>query len=236
MSPTFFNLVLLVTQEKAFLPVSFGNEKSNHSVAARILVEYKHQSDLSAAAKHAVEQLLRRLPHLYFAGTAAEVAVCAGSSTTASDFALDKNLIETAMTIAPPDVVAGSIPDESIFSRPLIRRRTPRRKDIDLATLERKSPISFFPNALQAVQELSYASSKVRHMDSIDDILIANNIVHSANGEKTESYNYIWTWADNAAEAVIPENPSDTLGLTAPSTNDALTPMSLLDTLCGMQL
>ena len=37
-------------------------------------------------------------------------------------------------------------------------------------------------------------------MDAIDDILIANNIANSANGEKTESYNYIWTWQDAAGE------------------------------------
>jgi hypothetical protein len=37
-------------------------------------------------------------------------------------------------------------------------------------------------------------------MDAIDDILIANNIANSANGEKTESYNYWWSWQDAADE------------------------------------
>lgn len=35
-------------------------------------------------------------------------------------------------------------------------------------------------------------------MEAIDDILIANNIASSANGEKTESYNYWWSWQDAA--------------------------------------
>ena len=52
--------------------------------------------------------------------------------------------------------------------------------------------------ALLAVQPLSYGSLKVRHMEPIDDILIANNITCSAKGEKTESYNYWWSWQDAA--------------------------------------
>lgn len=35
-------------------------------------------------------------------------------------------------------------------------------------------------------------------MEQIDDILIANNIANSANGEKTESYHYWWSWQDAA--------------------------------------
>lgn len=54
--------------------------------------------------------------------------------------------------------------------------------------------------ALLAVQELSFASSRVRHMDAIDDIMVANNIANSANGDKTESYNYLWSWQDQAGE------------------------------------
>lgn len=37
-------------------------------------------------------------------------------------------------------------------------------------------------------------------MDAIDDVLIANNIANSANGEKTESYNFWWSWQDAAGE------------------------------------
>jgi hypothetical protein len=40
----------------------------------------------------------------------------------------------------------------------------------------------------------------VRHADAIDDVLIANNIANSANGEKTESYRYWWSWQDKAGE------------------------------------
>lgn len=56
--------------------------------------------------------------------------------------------------------------------------------------------------ALIAVQELSFGSTKVRHLDAIDDVLIANNIANSANGEKTESYNYWWIWQDSATSDI----------------------------------
>lgn len=56
--------------------------------------------------------------------------------------------------------------------------------------------------ALIAVQQLSFGSTKVRHVDAIDDIQIANNIANSANGEKTESYNYWWIWQDSASSDI----------------------------------
>ena len=38
----------------------------------------------------------------------------------------------------------------------------------------------------------------MRHLGAIDDVLIANNIAKSANGEKVEAYNYWWRWQDDA--------------------------------------
>lgn len=77
-----------------------------------------------------------------------------------------------------------------------------------------------------AVQHLSFGSTKVRHLDAIDDVLIANNIANSANGEKTESYNYWWTWQDSSG--VIPKSfsrmrstESSILGVFPSMTNDS---------------
>ena len=94
---------------------------------------------------------------------------------------------------------AGAKPSSDIFDRPILRSRAPR-KGSTRAPWDNRSTISVFSSALQAVQQLSYGSTKVRHIDAIDDILIANNIVNSANGEKTESYNYWWSWQDTASE------------------------------------
>lgn len=98
-------------------------------------------------------------------------------------------------------LVCGDKPCGDIFHRPILRSRKPRNG------VESKAPwnnnlaaISIFPSALHAVQQLSYGSTKVRHADTIDDIKIANQIAASANGERTESYNFLWTWEDKATE------------------------------------
>jgi hypothetical protein len=64
-------------------------------------------------------------------------------------------------------------------------------------------PNTFFADtltALIAVQHLSFGSTKVRHLDAIDDVLIANNIANSANGEKVESYDYWWSWQNSSGD------------------------------------
>jgi hypothetical protein len=93
---------------------------------------------------------------------------------------------------------AGAKPCDDIFDRPILRSRKPRKGN--RAPWDNRAAISVFPSALQAVQQLSYGSVKVRHIDPIDDILIANNIAKSANGETTESYNFWWSWEDTASE------------------------------------
>jgi hypothetical protein len=50
--------------------------------------------------------------------------------------------------------------------------------------------------AIVAVQQLSFGSTRVRHIDAIDDIHIANNIANCANGLKQQAYNYQWMWKD----------------------------------------
>lgn len=96
----------------------------------------------------------------------------------------------------------GAKPNENIFDRPILRSRKPGKGNTGntRAPWDNRSSISVFPSALQAVQQLSYGSTKVRHVDKIDDIMIANNIANSANGETTESYHFWWSWQDKAHE------------------------------------
>lgn len=118
----------------------------------------------------------------------------------------------------------GARPSDDIFDRPILRSKAPR--GTNEAPWDNGTAVSVYPNgkdsfnlyfnvvirgiislcslapsskALIATQQLSFRSTKVRHLDAIDDVLIANNIANSANGEKTESYNFWWTWQDNAA-------------------------------------
>jgi len=80
-------------------------------------------------------------------------------------------------------VHSGAQPRVDIFDRPVLR-------DAD-----KNSPMEAFPSALQAVQELSFGSTSVRHVNNeIDDILIANNIAYNADGNNAESYGFVWFW------------------------------------------
>jgi phosphosulfolactate phosphohydrolase-like enzyme len=72
----------------------------------------------------------------------------------------------------------------------------------------------------------------VRHLDAIDDVLIANNIAHSANGEKVEGYDYWWSWQDTAREIqtkLSSQRSGDLFGF--PSQLDSDGPFSLFG--CG---
>lgn len=205
-------------------------------VAAKVLTAYSNRTDITPAGKHAVGQLMLRLRYLHFEGTAADLAVRSGSSTTASDFVLEEDLMKTLGATYVRPQKPGACPDDNIFDRPLFRRRAVRDNDGSPKRLrEKPGPADSFPNALQAVQELSFASVRVRHLDAIDDILIANNIVHSANGKKTESYNCIWTWQDYEGTKRQLSSESFLTAFTPAKASDALPQaFSLLDSLCGM--
>lgn len=122
------------------------------------------------------------------------------SSVLASDLVFSDELFAAAKGIVVDKITPGAKPQEDIFLRPVLRCRPPTKGSQRLPW-DNYAAIDSFPSALVAVHELSFASSKVRHdSGAIDDIAMANNIANSANGEKTESYSYLWSWQDNAAE------------------------------------
>lgn len=176
-----------------------------------------------------------------FDGTAADLAVRSGSCTTASDFSFETSLYDACKNVFVATVPRGARPDDNIFDRPILRRRSVRRfnrKKKAQINWDDNEAVDCFPNALQAVQELSFNSSKVRHLDAIDDILIANNVIHSANGDKTESYNYMWSWQDTAGEIqrhLEQQNSSDSFLPFAGhgSGRTTIRSLDLIDTLCG---
>lgn len=185
-----------------FLPSSFGNVDVAQSLVAKVLTAYSNRSCTSPAGKHAACQLLLRLKYLVFNGTAVQLAAAMGAEGSASDFSFGPSLEAECRNVAVTNLRAGARPDENIFDRPILRRRLSRHliKNKRLINWNDNEAVDFFPNVLQAVGDFSFNSTEVRHMDAIDDILIANNIAHSANGEKTESYNYMWSWQDTAGE------------------------------------
>ena len=162
--------------------------------------------NITLAGQHAADQLLLRLPYLQhipnpidndkFASTVFESDE--KTHDNAWDYDLDVDLLGAARNIRVERRVCGAEPLPVIFNRPILRRRAPK-KNQNLSWSDRTA-VTVIPNVLLATQDLSFGSTKVRHMDAIDDILIANNIANSTNGEKTESYNFLWMWQDAAEE------------------------------------
>lgn len=183
--------------EQAFLPESFSNPKHDaEQLAAKVLTSYLCSQTPTPAGRHAAEQLLLRLSYLSFDGHLSEVVGVASAPL----FVFDEDLMSHANAITLGKAVRGAKPSADIFDRPIMRSRKPKKGTNALAPWDNMAYVSVFANALQAVQQLSYGSIKVRHAGLIDDIMIANNIVSSACGEKTESYNFLWIWEDKASE------------------------------------
>jgi hypothetical protein len=154
--------------------------------------------NVTPAGKHAVEQLLLRLKYLAFEGSAKEFASSLGTAPLASDFDFDHGILEAAEGVLVGVIKSGARPRREIFDRPILRSNALRKGSSHKAPWDNHASVDAFPSALIAAQEFSFASTKVRHVDSIDDFQIANIIATSANGEKTESYNYMWSWQDTA--------------------------------------
>ena len=186
-----------------FLPAIFGNHNNiagKGCLAAKILTSYVHMESITPAGRHAADQLLLRLRYLNMSGSLNELASPGGIHAAAPvEYGFDAELLEAAEAIIVEKRIHGARPRDDIFDRPILRSRAPKKGD-DGAPWDNRASVSVYPSALLAVQHLSFGSTKVRHMDAIDDILIANNIANSANGEKTESYNYWWSWQDAADE------------------------------------
>uniref|UniRef100_A0A7S4QZ69 Ataxin-10 domain-containing protein n=2 Tax=Ditylum brightwellii TaxID=49249 RepID=A0A7S4QZ69_9STRA len=186
-----------------FLPASFSNVGDSSGLFMTGMVEivltaYLQNKNITQAGRHAAEQLLMRLPYLTFIGSTADVKKgCPDVPVT--DFDFDNELLHATDDIVVKKCPSGAKPRGDIFGRPILRSRAPK-KGTQKAIWDNKASVAVFPSALHAVQQLSFGSTKVRHMDTIDDIAIANNIANCASGEDAESYNYWWSWQDSAHE------------------------------------
>jgi hypothetical protein len=164
--------------------------------------------------------LLQRLSYLNFSGSVQKSAF----RILPTDLILDSEIrrrVERCVVASAQS--PGEEPRIDIFDRPLFRTRVSRRHS--LSSLPGNERVTAFPSALAAVHDLSFNSAKVRHLDKIDDILIANNIAQSANGNKAESYNFIWTWQDEVAgneSKLDPVRSIDTVTTSSGGMNTAL--------------
>jgi len=194
-----FSLYLLSNYgfNQPFLPSWLSDEDENEVLCAKVLTSYLHMANsITPAGRHAAEQLMLRLKFLMFEGEV-EGLVPEGSCLNVSDLTFEDDTMSKIISIQLGKRVHGAKPNDNIFDRPILRRRKPKTGNM-LGPWDNVSSVSVFSSALNAVQQLSFGSRRVRHAGSIDDILIANNIANSANGERTESYNYMWSWKDKA--------------------------------------
>jgi len=194
-----FSLYLLSNSgfKNPFLPMpySFGSQ------ADKVLTSYLQTPNVTPAGQHAASQLLLRMKYLVFQG---EIEDEGDSGIQSSDFELSFEIKRDLESIVVETRSPGAKPREDIFDRPILRSRAPK-KGMEKAPWDNASSVSPFPNALLAIQQMSFGSTKVRHLGSIDDVFIANSIAKCAGGEKSESYNYWWKWQD---EIDAPPDPS----------------------------
>ena len=185
--------------DQPFLPESFSDATyDTKSLAAKVFTSYLLRSRApTPAGKHAAQQLLLRLEYLSFDGRVSD-SVRVANAIVSYEFGED--LLSQAKLIPLGKIVCGAKPREGIFDRPIMRSRKLQKGTKALAPWDNMKSVSIFANALQAAQQLSFGSTKVRHVGLIDDIMIANNIVRSACGEKTECYSFLWVCEDRPSK------------------------------------
>lgn len=186
-------------QQNPFLPSWLDDEDEEKSLSAIVVTSYLHKTDITPAGQHAADQLMLRLKYMVFEGDVEEIVPHEGECLSVSDLVFEDDIMAKLTLIQLGQRVHGAKPREDIFDRPILRRRKPKDGNTE-APWDNQASVSVFPSAIQAVQQLSFGSLKVRHVGGIDDILIANNIAKSANGQRTESYNFMWSWEDLACE------------------------------------
>ena len=181
MAPFSHNLRSSCFTQACFLPESLGRHYNARSLVAKVLTSLVELAGTTPAARHAASQILLRTKYLIFDNS--EVV---RSRRTVADFCFDKELVALAKRVVIVDgkIHTGAQPRMDIFNRVIYRGSGFAAGDS-------------FPSALHAVQELSFGSIRVRHVNPIDDVLIANNIASSADGGTSESYGYVWSWEDD---------------------------------------
>jgi hypothetical protein len=122
--------------------------------------------DTTAATRHAATQILLRAKYLKI------------SKESCADFCFDCDLVAGAKRfVVETKIHSGAQPRADVFDKAI------------------ENGIEVFDNVMQAVQTLSFGSTRVcRGQEEIDDIKIANNLAQCANGTMNRSYGYAWTW------------------------------------------
>lgn len=171
----------------SFLPNLSAGQYGN--LFEKVLVCYSRKVNITKTGKHAATQLLLRSPYLNFDGELDRGDE--PSEVQLSDFEFNQSLINAAESVEIDVQVHGAKPLDDVFGRPVMRRSF---RESALSWEDDDTVVSY-PSALEALQDLSLGNSCI--IGEIDDIVIANNIVNSANGGQSELYGYEWSWLDD---------------------------------------
>ncbi|OEU12141.1 hypothetical protein FRACYDRAFT_244402 [Fragilariopsis cylindrus CCMP1102] len=205
----------------SFLPDMYAPPPSrilddvDHGLAANILTTYLRSSEdnnnksdagvKTSAGCHAAKELLLRLKYMNFRNH--NPNACRKTCRVIPEgLKINYVLLAKIKRVRIPDRKHGSKPNPVIFHHPVLRYQKPlstKSGRMPLWNNYNPAAVSIFANALLAVQQLSYGSIKGRrssqHRSSsvpIDDIAIANKIVHCANNKMEVCYNFMWAWED----------------------------------------
>ena len=205
----------------SFLPDMYAPPPSrtlddvDHGLAANILTTYLRRSEdnnnksdadvKTSAGCHAAKELLLRLKYMNFRNH--NPNACRKTYRVIPEgLKINYILLAKIKRVRIPDRKHGSKPNPAIFHHPVLRYQKPlstKSGRMPLWNNYNPAAVSIFANVLLAVQQLSYGSIKGRrssqHRSSsvpIDDIAIANKIVHCANNKMEVCHNFMWAWED----------------------------------------
>jgi hypothetical protein len=134
----------------------------------------------TSATRHAATQILLRAKYLKI------------SKELCADFCFDCELVAGAKRfVVETKIHSGAQPRADVFDK----------------AIENGNEV--FDNVMQAVQTLSFGSTRFCHgQEEIDDIKIANTLAQCANGTMNRSYRYgcAWTWKQEE-KTIKPQSP-----------------------------
>lgn len=155
---------------------------------AKVLTALIKTAGSTCASRHAAHQILLRAKYLVI------------GEEVYSDFCVEGSLLSDAKRyVIEGKIHSGAQPRPDIFDKPIENYGG-----------------EVFDNVLQAVQILSFGSTRVRHNTEIDDIQIANNLAQCANGMVKRSYGYSWQWK-HSKTPIKPNTPLSIFNLALPN-------------------
>jgi hypothetical protein len=177
--------------------------------AAKIFFSYLCLEDISAAGRHAAEQLLLRMPFLSVGG---EMKSITGRTRflQPQDLAFHLMILTRLEEVQVGKLKYGATPSSDILYRQIACSPLPQKKaynGAEVSFFAQDGSVTVFANAILAAQHISFGSVIAQQANSIDEIRIANTLAESAN-RRSSAYGYLWYWEEYKFNNNTPESDS----------------------------